>query len=507
MGFKALAKSMTAHDLRRGSADAEHAPTAPKAEPEADAPPDPDAAAQELAKLSPLQYDQRRTPEAKRLGVGVKALDDAVRRYRGEDEAEKTSLLFPAVEPSTAPVDGAGLLDDLAARIRRHIIMPDHGAEVVALWTLFAWTFDAWTIAPMIQISAPERASGKSRLLEVIGALVPKPLPTGSISTAAMFRVIEAHGPTVLVDEVDTFLTENRELVGVLNNGYLRSQANAVRCSGEDHEVKTFRVWAPKVLCGLGELSDTLASRCITILMRRKRPDEKVERLRADRQDWAEALQSRCARWAADNIGQLRDADPEMPEEIDGRAQDNWRSLVAIADLVAGDWPGRARSAAVAMSVPRAAKKMSRGIRLLRDIGLVFDEKQIEAIAPEKLVQALRKTPETPWVGFGDGAGLTARQIATMLAPYEIESQRNRDGRFYARHDFEDAWARYCPAPPPGSVTTVTTDTPLESVDNSVTDSKPVTLQSATPPRSVTENPHEISAVTVVTDVTVSEGG
>ncbi len=105
---------------------------------------------------------------------------------------------------------------------------------------------------------------------------------------------------------------------------------------------------------------------------------------------------------------------------------------------------------------------MSRGIRLLRDIRLVFDEKQVETIAPEKLVQALRKISETPWVGFGDGAGLTARQMATKLAPYEIQSQRNRDGRFYARRDFEDAWARYCAEPPPESVTTVTSDTPLE---------------------------------------------
>ena len=239
----------------------------------------------------------------------------------------------------------------------------------------------------------------------------------------------------------------------------------------------------------------------------RKRTDEKVERLRADRQDWAEALQSRCARWAADNIERLRDADPKMPEELDDRAQDNWRPLVAIADQVGGVWPMRARTAAIAMSVPRAAKKMSRGIRLLRDIRLAFDEKKVETIAPEKLVKALGKIPETPWVGLGDGAGLTTRQMATMLAPYEIQSQRNRDGRFYDRRDFEDVWARYCPAPPPECVTSVTSDTPLKPMDNSVTDSAAVTLPAVTLPESVTENPKENNAVTDVTDVTVSEGG
>jgi putative DNA primase/helicase len=427
-----------------------------------EAPPNADAAARELAKLDDLAYDQCREEEAKRFGVRVKTLDDAVRRYRGEDEAQATSLQFPVVEPCTTPVDGAGLLDDLAARLRRHVILPDHGAEAVALWIVFAWAFDALTIAPMIRISAPERACGKSRLLEVIGALVPKRLPTASTSTAAMFRVIEAHGPTVLVDETENFLTENRELIGVINSGYSRSQAYALRCTGDNHDVKAFRVWAPKVLCGIGELSDTLSSRCIIIRMVRKRTDEKVERLRADRLGWATALQSRCARWAADHIGHLREADADMPEALDDRAQDFWRPLIALADLVGGVWPARARDATVAMSAPRAAEKMSQGVRLLRDIRQVFDKSQVKAIAPEKLVKALSKIPESPWSGFGIGSGITARRVASLLADYEIQSQRNRDGRYSARRDFEDAWVRYCPARPLESVTTDTSDTPLK---------------------------------------------
>ncbi len=164
----------------------------------------------------------------------------------------------------------------------------------------------------------------------------------GSVKTAhyrdpgPFGRFVEA-GPCLLVDETDTFLPDNPELVGVLNNGYSRGQAFVIRCDGDDHAVKTFRVWAPKVLCGIGELSDTLASRCITIQMRRRRAGEIIERLRADRQSRAEVLRSRCARWAADNTERLRGADPDMPEVLDDRAQDNWRPLIAIADLVAGE--------------------------------------------------------------------------------------------------------------------------------------------------------------------------
>ena len=56
---------------------------------EAETSPDAEAVAQELAKLSKLKYDQCREKEAKRLGVRTKTLDDAVRRYQGEEEGNR----------------------------------------------------------------------------------------------------------------------------------------------------------------------------------------------------------------------------------------------------------------------------------------------------------------------------------------------------------------------------------------------------------------------------------
>ena len=39
-----------------------------------------------------------------------------------------------------------------------------------------------------------------------------------------------------------------------------------------------------------------------------------------------------------------------MPAGLDDRAADCWRPLLAIAELVGGDWPERARAAALALS-------------------------------------------------------------------------------------------------------------------------------------------------------------
>ena len=51
-----------------------------------------------------------------------------------------------------------------------------------------------------------------------------------------------------------------------------------------------------------------------------------------------------------DNESALRDADPTMPDGVHGRAADNWRPLLAIADLAGAEWPERARRIAVKLS-------------------------------------------------------------------------------------------------------------------------------------------------------------
>ena len=67
--------------------------------------------------------------------------------------------------------------------------------------------------------------------------------------------------------------------------------------------------------------------------MFRKRPDEKIERIRIDRLDALKDLQRKCARWAIDHIQLLKFVDPEIPNGLHDRAADNWRPLLAIADL------------------------------------------------------------------------------------------------------------------------------------------------------------------------------
>jgi Protein of unknown function (DUF3631) len=75
--------------------------------------------------------------------------------------------------------------------------------------------------------------------------------------------------------------------------------------------------------------------------MRRTR-EERVERFRRrDVAPAAEELLDRLTDWLEPQIEELRRARPELPDELDDRAQDIWEPLLAIADLAGGDWPTR----------------------------------------------------------------------------------------------------------------------------------------------------------------------
>src|SRR5262249_37217060 len=84
---------------------------------------------------------------------------------------------------------------------------------------------DRFLISPRLGVRSPTKGCGKTLLLDVLDRVVARPLPTTNVTAAAIFRVIEAHRPTLLVDEADTFLRDNDELRGVLNSGHRKGGA------------------------------------------------------------------------------------------------------------------------------------------------------------------------------------------------------------------------------------------------------------------------------------------
>ena len=93
-----------------------------------------------LAKMSPAEYSRVRRGEAKRLGIGVTALDQEVKFRRSprpgtseEPGQGRTPFLCdPVLWPGE--VDGAALIQELAEVFERHLTLPEGAAPVLALW-------------------------------------------------------------------------------------------------------------------------------------------------------------------------------------------------------------------------------------------------------------------------------------------------------------------------------------------------------------------------------------
>ena len=404
----------------------------------------------ELARLNRVEFDKRRKRAAHDLGIRNSTLDNAVEARRQEQAQEAgPPPLFGhwVVEPWPEEVDAGALLLSLVRRIRRHVVISDEEATTVALWILNAWVHDvAATHSAILMATSAEANSGKTTLLSLLSFLVPRALLCVEISEATLFRGIELWQPTVIVDEADVILINNEPLRAVVNSGWTRG-AVVPRCIGDDKVPHAFPTFCPKAIGLKGrKLPDTTLSRCIVIELKRKRSTEKAEHFRALDDPGLAELRQQATRWAMDNGEALKGAEPDMPDCFDNRLGDNWRLLLAIADLAGGEWPDKARETAQVLS--KVADTASIGAQLLADIKAAFDGVAGDVISSAELVEKLTAEPDMPWSEWKGGKPITQNQLGRLLKPFGITPDRLRVKpdlriRGYHRAWFEDAWERY----------------------------------------------------------------
>jgi Protein of unknown function (DUF3631) len=426
---------------------------------------DADAEISRLAKLKALEYEQQRKAAAEKLDIRASILDRLVRDERarlgldgGDDGLQGSAVSFEEIEPWPEPVNGGKLLDDIATAIRNHVVMSDCARDISALWTVHSYLIKRFKISPKLSIRSPAKRCGKTTLLEVLAQLVFRAWVTGSITKAALFRVIDMWHPTLLIDEVDTFVGEDEELKGILNHGH-RYDGYITRTVGDEHEPRKFSVYAAVALSGIGGLADTLADRSVRADLKRRRPSEAIAPLRIGRMEHLHTLRRRITRWIADHEEHIAEREPEMPSIID-READNWHVLLAIADEAGEKWSQRARKAAEAAHVAGADDDASLFELLLGDIRDTFAEKGTtgqdmfgadQVIIPSAdLVKALVAIEGRPWAEMGKAAKpMTQHKLARTLRPLGLAPKQigPKDARIrgYILADFEEAFLRYLP--------------------------------------------------------------
>jgi hypothetical protein len=336
----------------------------------------------------------------------------------------------------------ASILEAVARYVRRYVVLTDAQLVAVALWTAHTYAIGAAEQSPYLAITSATKRSGN-----------------------VLYRKVSTVRPTLLLDEVDAIWSNGHGGAGDRQEG-LRAILNAgnrrgtvvPRCAGpQGAELVDFEVFGAKALAGIGALPDTVADRAIPVRLRRKTPTETVERFRRrETEHDAEPLRLSLASILEHLTAELVEARPELPEQLDDRAQDGWEPLLAIADAAEGCWPARARVAAVELSADRETEDETVAARLLADVRAVFAAKGTDRIATGELLEALAADEEAPWATWHRGEPMRARALADLLRPFRVRSRsvRLEDGstpKGYMRESFADAWERYITPDSPAS--------------------------------------------------------
>ena len=387
------------------------------------------AAIATLAELSKLEFELQRKEAAKAIGLRVSTIDQLVNDARSQSLATE-----PEDQPLwPEPVDGAALLDELVSTIRKYVILGLAETHAAALWILFTHCFSAASFSPRLAVTSPEKRCGKTTLLKLLVAACPRALPSSNVTVATLYRIIQSQRPTLIIDELDSFLPGNESLRGILNSGHDPQFAFVLRCARDQHAPQSFSTWTPIALGLIGKLPETLEDRSIELRMRRKLPDESVARFRQPQAAEVKGtLLHKCARWAHDNLAALRAQEPPPPPAaLHDRAADCWEPLLAIAQAAGADWPDRACQAALALAHAAGGEQSIR-VRLLGELRTLFGQQGAAAIASKDICAALAQAEDGPWSAFrprqaaDPGAARPPAQAVRRLAPVDPARWRSR---------------------------------------------------------------------------------
>ena len=389
----------------------------------------------------------------------------------GEDNGKQGQPIeWDDPEPCADEVDGAELISGISAFIRRHVWIDEPSADALALWVPMTWIHDRLDISTFVNLTSATKRCGKSILLEVLAELVYRQMVlSGPTTEAVLFRMVEAHAPTLLLDEADTYLRDAEGLRGVVNGSQRRALAYIARCVGEDNEVRRFATFCPKLIAGIGGIPDTVRDRSLVVRLERKPAAVRLNSWRERDREAVEEMRRQIARWTRDNAERivLGLSAGAFPDALHDRARDAWDSLLAIANAAGGEWGGRDGRAWRACEHCAAASEGDEGgarEMLLADLYAIFEAADMPAVlSSTTIVERLRDFEGRPWNEWRRGNPISTTALARLLRPFEIVPRQDRKAghganlRGYQRADLEGVWDAYFPHLGEGSTRYVAT--------------------------------------------------
>ena len=267
-----------------------------------------------------------------------------------------------------AQIPGDELLDLLRQWIGTYARFPSPAAlDAVVLWAAHSHMRDekgtlVFRATPRLYLLSSEPGSGKSKVLELLNMLCPatygltlEPTPAGLMHT------IGSEHATVFIDEGDVMFGAGQRksaVRAIINGGYER---HGTMLHGKGSKATRVPVFGALALAGLdvlekatGDTLTALLSRGVRIRMQKAGKEDRPAKVTRVTEGQGEKIKKWLEAWASQVLNSIKDYQPEMPEEVDGRPEQIWEPLVAIGDAAGGEWPERARAACVELALDQA---------------------------------------------------------------------------------------------------------------------------------------------------------
>ncbi len=200
--------------------------------------------------------------------------------------------------------DTEKLLFDMHTYLNKYVDIGDEtDRDIVLTYVLLTWVYRRFGSIPYLRVIG-DYGSGKSRLLKVLNICYKSIYTSGNASEAPIFRLMHKYGGTLIIDEAELSRANDRceGIKEILRFGKDRDGVVA-RCDGVNFEVKTYRVFGPKILGSRRSYADdALESRMISIRTKETKADHiplnlDVEEFEKD----SDEIRGKLLSWSLDN--------------------------------------------------------------------------------------------------------------------------------------------------------------------------------------------------------------